>query len=341
MTSVPSGAAENGIDDGWAVIPAAGVGTRLRPQTHTTPKALLNVAGKPILGYILDEVARVGIRKVVLVVGALGDRVVDFARSHYEFEEVVSVVQAEPEGLGQAVYMTRQWVDGSPMLIIYGDTVFECDLDAALSVTCDGAIGVRQVEDPSRFGVVEVEGTQIRRLVEKPEKYVSDLAIVGINWIRNSGALFGSLEELIDKDVRTRGEFQLTDAFQAMVEAGSQLRTFEVANWFDCGAPDSLLDTNRHLLKRQPAPAKRPGAVLIPPVYVSDSASVENSVIGPYVSVGHKAVLQDAIVRDSIVGEGARVTGCFLERSLVGDAAVVEAGPRRLNVGDSSEVSLY
>jgi glucose-1-phosphate thymidylyltransferase len=329
------------LRDGWAVVPAAGVGTRLRPHTHTTPKPLLHVAGKPILGYILDEVVRLGIRKLALVVGYMGDQIVAFARKNYDFCEIVPVAQHEPQGLGQAVYLTRECAEGHPTLIVYGDTVFDTDLSEAVARQADGAIGVRKVDDPARFGVVAVDGRRILRLVEKPEQFVSDLAIVGINFIRDSAALYSALETLIDRDLRTRGEFQLTDAFNMMVERGSRLDTFPVENWFDCGAPDTLLATNRHLLGRQSQPDERPGVIQIPPVYISPSASVENSIIGPYVSVGEGAQVKDALVRDSIIGEGAHVTGCFLEKSLVGTNAMVESRPRRLNVGDSSEISLY
>ncbi|MDA0746303.1 MAG: sugar phosphate nucleotidyltransferase [bacterium] len=330
-----------GLSDGWAVIPAAGVGSRLRPHTHTTPKALLPVAGKPILGYILDEVVRLGIDKVALVVGHLGDRIVQFVKKTYSFSQVVPVIQNEPQGLGQAVYLTRKWVDGAPLLIVYGDTVFEGDLMGAARLKADAAIGVRQVEDPRRFGVVQVEGQKIVRLVEKPEEFISDLAIVGVNLIQRSELLFSCLQTLVEKDIRTRGELQLTDAFGLMVEAGAHLEMFPVEHWFDCGAPESLLETNRHLLGRHATPCQREGAILIPPVFVAESATVKNSILGPYVSVGDDAEVTDALVRDSIIGEGAKLSGCFLERSLVGSKAVVEAGPRRLNVGDSSEVSLY
>ncbi len=329
------------LREGWAVIPVAGVGSRLRPHTHTTPKPLLHVAGKPILGYILDEVVRLGIRKVALVVGYMGDRIFEFAQQAYDFCEIVPVTQDEMLGLGHAVFLTREWTDGRPILIIYGDTVFESNLAEAAAVRAEGAIGVRQVENPSRFGVVELEGSRILRLVEKPENFVSNVAIVGINLIRNSALLFSCLETMIQQGLKTRGEFQLTDAFNMMVTEGAHLETFQVDNWFDCGTPDTLLETNRHLLARLPQPEAREGAILIPPVFVSESATVTNSVLGPNVSVEDGAVVADARIRDSIIGEGARVTGCFLERSLVGTNAVVEAGPRRLNVGDSSEVSLY
>ena len=329
------------LTEGWAVIPAAGVGSRLRPHTHTTPKPLLHVAGKPILGYILDEVVRLGIRNVALVVGYMGDQISAFAEREYDFQQIVPVPQVDLLGLGHAVFLTREWTDGHPILIVYGDTVFEGDLAEAAGVQADGAIGVRRVEDPSRFGVVELAGRRILRLVEKPETFVSDVAIVGINLIQNSALLFSCLDTMIQQGIRTRGEIQLTDAFNMMVKQGAHLETFQVDKWFDCGAPDTLLETNRHLLSRLPCPGGREGAILIPPAFVSESATVTNSILGPDVSVGDGAVIADAVIRDSIIGEGARVAGCFLERSLVGTNAVVEAGPRRLNVGDSSEVSLY
>ena len=317
------------------------MGRRLRPHTHTTPKPLLHVAGKPILGYILDEVVRLGIRKVALVVGYMGDQIIAFAEKEYRNCEIVPVVQDNQQGLGHAVFLTRKWADGYPTLIIYGDTIIEGDFSSAVTVEADGTIGVQRVEDPRRFGVVQVDGKRINRLVEKPEEFVSDLAIVGINFVRRSDLLFESLDKLMQQNLRTRGEYQLTDAFGLMVEKGANLEAFQVDHWFDCGAPDSLLETNRHLLDHRASVVSREGVILVPPVFVSDSAEIEMSVLGPYVSVGDGAKVSHAVIRDSIIGEEARVTGCFLERSLVGANAVVEAGPRKLNVGDSSEVSLY
>jgi glucose-1-phosphate thymidylyltransferase len=295
--------------ESWAVIPAAGMGSRLRPHTHTTPKPLLHVAGKPILGYILDKVVRLGIRKVALVVGYMGDQIVEFAEKEYDCCEIVPVVQDNQQGLGHAVFLARRWADGHPTLIIYGDTIIEGDFSAAVSVEADAAIGVQRVDDPRRFGVVQVEGKRIQRLVEKPDEFVSDLAIVGINFVQRSDLLFDSLEQLMQQNLRTRGEYQLTDAFGLMVESGAYLETFQVDHWFDCGAPDSLLDTNRHLLDQRAAVVSRDGVILVPPVFVAESAVIEESVLGPYVSVGDGARVSHAVIRDSIIGEGARVTG--------------------------------
>lgn len=329
------------LTEGCAIIPAAGVGSRLKPHTHTIPKPLLSVGGKPILAHIIDAIVDIGVRKVVLVVGYRGDQIVEFARARYPDCDVQAVRQEKPEGIAQAVHLARDHALGAPTLIVFGDTVFECDLAPVAELDVDGAIGVRQVDDPSRFGVVRLEGRRIVEVVEKPERFVSDQAMVGVNLIRDSERLFASLERLIAEGRRTRGEYQLTDAFGLMVADGAHLHAFPVDNWFDCGVTESLLETNRHLLGRLSAPTPRDGVILIPPVYVAESATVTDSVVGPHVSVGENARISDSVIKDSIVGAGAQVAGCYLQQSLIGDNAVVEAGARRLNVGDSSEVRLY
>jgi glucose-1-phosphate thymidylyltransferase len=329
------------LSDGCAIIPAAGVGSRLRPHTHTIPKPLLSVGGKPILAHILDEVVGLGVPRIVLVVGYRGDQIVDFAQDRYPDCEVIAVQQDKPEGIGQAVYLARDYAEGRPTLIVFGDTVFECDLAPIAGLDVDGAIGVRHVEDTSRFGVVRTEGDRIVDVVEKPDHFVSNQAMVGVNLIRDSAGLFSCLKEMITQGKKTRGEFQLTDAFGMMVERGSHLHAFPVDNWFDCGVTESLLETNRHLLGRLAPATPRDGVTLIPPVFVADSACVENSVVGPHVSVGENARVRNSVIKDSIVGAGAQLDGCYLHKSLIGDNAVVETGARQLNVGDSSEVRLY
>ena len=328
------------FSEGCAIIPAAGMGSRLKPHTYTTPKPLLSVGGKPILAHILDEIVGLGIRKVVLVVGYRGDQIIAFAKDRYPDCDIHAVRQDKLEGNGQAIYLARAHAEGRPVLIVFGDTVFECDLEPIAELDVDGAIGVRQVDDPSRFGVVKLEGDRIVDVVEKPEHFVSDQALVGVNLIRDSDRFFSCLEEIITQGKRTLGEFQLADAFALMVARGAHLHAFPVQNWFDCGVTESLLETNRHLLGRLGPARPREGVILIPPVYLADSAEVSNSVLGPNVSVGEKARISDSVIKDSIIGMGAQVAGCYLHQSLIGDHAVVEAGARQLNVGDSSEVRL-
>ena len=299
------------FSEGCAIIPAAGKGSRLKPHTYTTPKPLLSVGGKPILAHILDEIVGLGIRKVVLVVGYRGDQIIDFAKDRYPDCDIHAVRQDKLEGNGQAIYLARAHAEGRPVLIVFGDTVFECDLEPIAELDVDGAIGVRQVDDPSRFGVVKLEGDRIVDVVEKPEHFVSDQALVGVNLIRDSDRLFSCLEEIITKGQRTLGEFQLADAFALMVARGAHLHAFPVHNWFDCGVTESLLETNRHLLGRLGPASPREGVILIPPVYIADSAEVSNSVVGPNVSVGENARISDSVIKDSIIGTWAQVAQFF------------------------------
>jgi len=321
-----------------SIIPVAGVGTRLRPHTHTTPKALLNVAGKPIIGHILDKVEGIGVEEVILIIGYMGDKVVKYVNENYFFEKISYVEQKERKGLGHAISLARDLVGGEPTFIIYGDTIFEGELPNGTSDGVDGKIGVKRVDDPRRFGVVVLSGNRIKRLVEKPKEFVSDLAIVGVNYIRNSELMFKCLQEIIERGITTQGEYQLTDAFQLMLEKGAQLEVFEVDSWFDCGKPETLLITNRHLLSNGHAKVEIPGSVVIHPVFVSRSAEVIGSIIGPYVSIADGARVRGSIIRNSIVGQNSVVDCCLLEGSLIGDNAMMRGSLKRVNVGDSSEI---
>lgn len=325
--------------DVWAVIPVAGFGARLRPHTHTRPKPLLHVAGQPIIGHILDQLAPLGIEKVVLVVGYLGDRIVDYVRDRGDFRHVEFVEQKEMLGLGHAIWLTRDVVGDDPQLMVYGDTIFQADLRSVLDYTGAGCLGVKRVDDPSRFGVVVREGERVTGLVEKPESFVSDLAIVGVNLIRDSRRLYACLGRLIRENRRTRNEFQVTDAFQAMIEEGADMATFDVPDWFDCGTREALLVTNRILLEGREAPVVSEDVVVIPPVHIDASARVSQCVIGPHVSIGAGANVRQSIVRNSIVGEEAVVENIVLEDSLIGFQAAVNGRPSHLNVGDLSQIS--
>jgi glucose-1-phosphate thymidylyltransferase len=185
---------------------------------------------------------------------------------------------------------------------------------------------------------VELTDGQVARLVEKPDQPRSNLVIVGVNFINNIELLHRSLEKIVHQDIRTRGEYQLTDAFQLMVDQGARLTTFPLEGWFDCGKPETLLATNRHLLEKFRYDRKVEGSLIRPPAYISDTARVDNSILGPFVSVADGAVIRNSIVEDAIIAEGAEVTDCLLKASLVGDNASVQGGLTQLNVGDSSQI---
>ncbi len=319
-----------------AVIPVAGEGTRLRPHTHTIPKPLLRVAGKPILGHILDDVVALGIKEVVLVVGYRGENIVDYVRANYDID-LSFVEQSERLGLGHAIYLSREFIGEEPVLILLGDTIFKGDLKKMVA-SGGNSIGVKRVADPRRFGIAELQDSRIVSLVEKPEKPKSDLAVAGIYAITESAALYGALDSIIKSGKRTKGEFQLTDALNLMIEDGSVLKSFEVEGWYDCGKPEALLETNKALLELASPEVKIPGSIIIDPVYIGENVTVESSVIGPFVSVAKNSTIKRSIIRNSILGESAVVEDGLLDSSLIGDNAAVKGMFKRLNVGDSSEI---
>jgi len=322
-----------------AVIPVAGAGTRLKPHTNTTPKALLSVAGQPILGHILDQIAAVKPERVVLVVGPgpMGERLRAYAATRSDLA-VSCVVQEEPLGLGHAVAQAREAVGPAPSLILLGDTIVRADLR---ELVADGSkVGVREVEDPRRFGVAVVKEGRIVSVVEKPEQPESNLALVGLYYLEDSPLLFESLARLERSGKRTRGEIQLTDALAEMLARGAVLRPFPVEGWYDCGETDALLETNRALLDASGNHVERPGVVIVPPVALDPSADVLHSVIGPHASIGARAHVRRSVVRNSIVNEGATVEDVLLDLSVVGENTVVRGSYQRLNVSDSSEVEV-
>ncbi len=322
-----------------AIIPVAGIGTRLRPHTYTLPKVLLNVAGKPILGHIMDRIILEGISKATFVVGYLGEKVEEFIRENYDIEAEF-VEQEEQLGLGHAIYISKDTFKGDELLIILGDTIFDVDLKSMLSKEYS-AIGVKEVEDPRRFGVAIVENGFITKLVEKPETLISKLAIVGLYYIKNSDLLENCLNEIISKGIRTKDEFQLTDALQLMLERGEKFIPFNVEGWFDCGKPETLLSTNHHLLEKLNNAEELDTVVIQKPVYISPKSKIENSIIGPYTTINDGAEIKNSIIINSIVGVNAKVQNAILRDSIIGNNTIIRGQFKKLNTGDSSEIEFY
>ncbi len=322
-----------------AIIPAAGIGSRLRPHTHTAPKALLHVAGKPILGHIIDELLAHNIRELVLIVGFLGEMIVDYVNTNYPNVKASFVEQKDLNGLGWAIYLSREYIEKEPILIILGDTIFDADLEHVLKGDYD-SLGTKVVDDPRRFGIAETDGDLITKLIEKPDNPISNRALVGIYYIKSTQLFRECLTDLIAKNIKTRDEFQLTDALTLMIGRGCKMKTFNVDGWYDCGKKETLLETNRFLLSQIKTSKQFSDAIIIPPVYVADSAKIKNSVIGPYVSVAESAVVENSVIRDSIISTGADVKDCLLEASLIGNHSSVTGTYNRLNLGDSSEIGL-
>ena len=320
-----------------AVIPAAGIGTRLRPHTLNKPKALLPVAGKPILAHIIDDLTEAGIDGFVLIVGYHGDEVRRWFTRERPDLDITFVEQTERLGLGHAIWTAREALGDDAFFCILGDTILKADYSALLA-SPDSMIAVREVEDPRRFGVVEMDGESVKRFVEKPDVPPSNLAIVGAYLFRDGGALWRALDRIVTEDIRTRGEYQLTDALQMMVEEGIPFNTIAVTDWYDCGKKETWLQTNRILLERNEEQAVGEG--FVNPCSVAPDAVITGSTIGPNVSVGPGTVIENCRISDSVIGSGSRLVQCRLDQSLVGDQCVLTGITGEINVGDFSEITV-
>lgn len=324
-----------------AIIPVAGLGTRLKPHTLTVPKVLLNVGGKPMLGHIIDKLLEVGILKATFVIGHLGEMIEDYVHDTYPELKSDFVVQDDMLGLGHAIYTASPTFDEKKILIILGDTIFDVDLKNVISKDIS-SLGVKEVDDPRRFGVTILEKNFIKELIEKPKEPVSKLALVGLYYITNPSLLVECLKKIIEENIKTKNEYQLTDALQEMINRGEKFTTFNVDGWYDCGKPETLLSTNKFLLSRNGTNRKVSSSIVInDPVYISENAVVENSVIGPFTTVGDNCVIKNSIIINSIISSNSVVEKSLLENSIIGSNAIIKGNFQKLNAGDSSEIEFY
>jgi glucose-1-phosphate thymidylyltransferase len=325
------------------IIPLAGFGTRLRPHTYTRPKPLINVAGQPVLGHILDKFKGVDVEEFIIVYGYLGDQIMQYMECEYAHYQTRFVEQPEMLGQAHAIWLAREYVDG-PVLIVFVDTIFETDLTELNDETADGVMYVKEVEDPRRFGVA-LAGPDgyITRFIEKPSSMTDNLAVTGLYYLKDGPALMRACQELMDRNIQTQGEFFLADVFNLMLEVGARFKVKTLDVWKDCGKPETVLDTNRYLLAHghDNSAQTRNGngsCIIIPPVNIHPSAELVCSVIGPNVTIGAGCHIEYSIVRDSIIDEGANICNALLEESLVGKQAQIEGRFRKFNLGDSTVV---
>jgi len=323
-----------------AVIPAAGFGTRLKPHTYSLPKVLLNVGGKPILGHIIDKLISENVTKATFITGYLGEQIVEYVTHTYPNLKSDFVEQEELLGLGHAIYTAVPTIDEDEIFIILGDTIFDVNLRKVFSKK-ETSLGVKIVDDPSRFGVAVCENERIVKLVEKPKEKISNLALVGLYYITNTNLLVECLKELFEKEIKTRGEYQLTDALQLMIEKKEKITTFEVEGWYDCGKPETLLSTNQFLLSKNGTNRKFEDVVVNNPVYISEKAIVKNSIVGPYTTIAEYCLIVDSVIKNSIISPGAKVEKAMLENSIIGNNTIVRGNYKKLNTGDSSEIEFY
>ncbi|HXF49941.1 MAG TPA: sugar phosphate nucleotidyltransferase [Verrucomicrobiae bacterium] len=319
------------------VIPVAGKGVRMRPLTDSVPKPLLEVAGDTILGHLLRSLEGLPVEELIFVVGFKKERIEEYLRSRTK-TKTRFVVQDKPAGLGYAVNLTLPYVERGPLLILLGDTVLELDWKPVLQAK-ENLLGLKEVDDPRRFGIATLQDGRISGLEEKPHQPKSNFAIVGPYFIRDLEQFKKCLSDLVAGQPGVNGEWQLTDGLSKMIKTGAAFRPLWVEGWFDCGKPETLLETNRHLLSRIESPSTRQGATITPPCFIASSAVVESSSIGPFVSIGERAAVRSSTLRNSIVSERATVSQSVLEDSIIGAGAMVKGQKGRVTIGAVPEKS--
>lgn len=330
-----------------AIIPVAGVGTNLRPHTYTQPKSLIPIAGKPILGFIIDQLLEVGIQEFVFVIGYLGEKVKEYVEKDYPTINRKYVTQEIREGLGHAIWLTKDIVKKKKeVIIVLGDTIIEVDLKEFVALE-SSALGIKRVNDPRKFGVAEFDNNgNIISVIEKPTIPKSNMALVGLYKIKEFDALIKAIEFNIKNNIRNKqnDEFTLTDGLQEMIKHGVKVQGYKVDNWYDCGQKEVLLQTNALLLKKKkkaPLPKKNfENCIVREPVHIGKNAIVKNSIIGPNVTIGDNASIYDSIVRDSIIGSYTKLNDVVLFNSLIGSDSVIWGSSQSLNIGDNTELDL-
>ncbi|MEM7571390.1 MAG: sugar phosphate nucleotidyltransferase [Bacteroidota bacterium] len=328
-----------------AVIPVAGTGKRLRPLTYTQPKPLIPVAGKPILSFIIDQLVDEGVTEFVFIIGYLGEKIRDYVEEIYPDLDTQFVNQEERIGSAHAIWLGREFFqDADELFIFFGDAIIDANLKAFIQ-SPTSCLGVMKVDDPRKFGVVELdEDGQVSNLVEKPTIPRSNLAMVGCYKIREVEQFIRACAYNLDHEIKSIGEYPLTDALARMLEWGTPLSTIKVDNWFDCGRREVLLETNATFLNRPGFGTDDPppfdNSIIIHPVHIGAGCQITDSIVGPHVTIGDNTRINRAIVKESIIGEFAAIEEITLQQSVIGSDTRIRGNQQSLNIGDNTEIDL-
>ncbi len=319
------------------IIPAAGEGLRLRPHTLTKPKPLLRLAGKTVIDYLLEPLVELEPSEVTMVVGYRGQQMADYVRRKYDFK-LTTVEQDQLLGLGYAVQLAleRMFLD-EDVLIILADTIIQADFGAFVKAG-DNVLALKEVEDPRRFGVAETSGNSITKLVEKPQAPKSNLAVVGLYYFSRPRTLLKALVALSDSGRRTAGEIQLTDALSDMLKSGEKFTPFSIDGWLDCGKRETMLETNAKLVAASPHTpdylAESQGLQIEGAAWIGAEVKIENSTIGPNVTIYDDCKISSSRLQNCIIGPGCVITNSVLTDSILGENVSVHDQKGVFDVGD-------
>ena len=331
------------------IVPMAGMGKRMRPHTHTTAKPLLPIAGKPIVQRLVEDLAEVAgepVEEVAFVTNpAFGQAVEDRLIAIAKGVGAKGTIHHQEEALGtaHAILCAKSALSG-PVIIAFADTLFRADM--ALDTECDGVIWVNKVEDPRAFGVVKLDNKGIiTEFVEKPQQFISDLAIIGIYYFADGERLRRELEYLIDNDIRDKGEYQLTNAMEHMKQKGARFKAGTVSTWMDCGNKNAMVDTNTKVLGflRDAKDLVHPkvnmiDSVVVPPCFIGEGVTLVKAIVGPYVSIESGSTITGSIVRNSIVAAHVNISDAVIDNCMLGERATVRGRAMDLSIGDDCTI---
>ena len=332
------------------IVPMAGRGSRLRPHTLTTPKPLIPVGGKPIVHRLVEDIASIcseQIEEIAFVIGDFGKEVENELIQVAEKLGAKGTIyhQEQPLGTAHAVWCAKELLDG-PVVVAFADTLFKADFK--LNPEVDGILWVKQIEDPSAFGVVELnEKEEIIAFVEKPQTFVSDLAMIGIYYFKNGEELLSEIEYLIENEVIKSGEYQLPDAMRRLTEKGKKFHPGKVIEWLDCGNKEVTVHTNQRVLEFDAekninsvhSSVSLTNSLIIPPCYIGENVVLTNAIVGPHVSIGANSKLGDVVIKNSIVQSNVSIQNAVLENSMIGMYAKYKGTKQDISISDYSTFS--
>jgi len=328
------------------IIPMAGLGSRMRPLTWSRPKPLLPLAGRTVLDYSLrqfDSLPGLAQAEYVFIISLnQGDLLQKYMQEMHPDKQVHFIVQEEMRGQADALWQAREFLDG-PVLIAFSDTLIETDLAFLPTEPMDAIAWVKPMDDPRRFGVIEVGAQGVATLlIEKPTSLDNNMVVVGFYYFKEASLLLDAIVEQMKRGNSLKGEYFLTDAINIYIEHGARMRKEMVSTWLDAGIPEAMLETNRYMLdKGLPGgeQAEIPsGVAIIPPVYIAPGARIEASVIGPHVSIGKGASLKNVVISNSIVDARTVIEHKVIEGSLIGCDVTLIGHADRMNLGDDTKV---
>ena len=334
------------------IVPMAGIGSRLRPHTLTTPKPLTLIAGKPIVQRLVEDIAGVvnqEIEEIAFIIGPVakgfpGDTEERLLKIATDLNTKGSVyVQEQALGTAHAIQCAKDALDG-PCVVAFADTLFKADF--TLDQNADGAIWVKQVDDPSAFGVVKLKDGYITDFVEKPTEFVSDLAIIGIYYFKEGSVVRDEIQYLLDNDIKEKGEYQLTNVLETMKQKGHKFVPGKVNEWMDCGNKNVTVATNSKVLELAYKDGKsmvskdvsQEKSTIIEPCYIGKNVVLKNTTIGPYVSLGENSIVENSTIKNSLIQSNVQISNAILDNAMIGHHSKYDGNFTSVSIGDYTEL---